>query len=92
MNILNAVAFAALGAFMEILPRAFPAWFPPTHADQASCRALWLGLMGAVQMTLGLGYLVRAHVLPVVVRIVAVAPEAEQGALALPAARGVANR
>lgn len=92
MNILNAVAFSAVGSLMELLPRAFPAWFPPTHADQASCRALWLGLMGAVQLTLGLGYLIRAHVLPVIVRLASVAPDGEQGALALRSARGMADR
>jgi len=92
MNILNAVAFAAVGSLMEILPRAFPAWFPPTRADQASCRALWLDLMGAVQVTLGLGYLIRAQVLPLIVRIVSVAPDGEQGALALRTARGLADR
>jgi hypothetical protein len=92
MNILNAVAFAAVGSLMEILPRAFPAWFPPTHADQASCRALWLDLMGAVQITLGLGYLIRSRVLPAIVRIASVAPDGEQGALALRTARGLADR
>ena len=77
---------------MELLPRVFPAWFPPTHADQASCRALWLELMGAVQVTLGAGYLIRTHVTPAMARILSVAPDGEQGALALRATRGAAHR
>jgi hypothetical protein len=48
--------------------------------------------MGAVQLTLGLGYLIRAHVLPVIVRLASVAPDGEQGALALRSARGMADR
>ena len=89
MNFLNAIAFSAIGALMELLPRAFPAWFPPTHADEASCRALWLDLMGAVQVTLGVGYLIRTQVMPALMRILSVAPEGEQGALAL---RGAVHR
>ena len=92
MNNLNAVAFCAIGAVMELLPHAFPAWFPPAHADQASSRALWLDLMGAVQVTLGAGHLVCAHVMPALARILSVAPEGEEGALALRAARSTAHR
>lgn len=92
MNLFNAVVFSAIGGLMELLPRAFPAWFPPTHADQASCRALWLDLMGALQVTLGVGYLIRAHAMPALARLLSVAPDGEQGALALRAARGAAHR
>jgi hypothetical protein len=92
MNNLNAVAFCAIGAVMELLPHVFPAWFSPAHADQASSRALWLDLMGAVQVTLGAGYLVRARVMPALARILSVAPDGEEGALALRAARGTAHR
>jgi hypothetical protein len=53
MNALDALVFAALGAVMEILPKAFPSWFPPTGSDQASARALWLALMGVVQISIG---------------------------------------
>ena len=92
MNIINALIFSAIGSLMEILPRAFPSWFPPTHADQASCQALWLDLMGAVQMTLGIGYMLRTHVAPAVVRILSPERNGEPGALALPSLRGTADR
>jgi hypothetical protein len=91
MNILNAAAFAAIGSLMEILPRAFPSWFPPTHTDEASCRALWLDIMGAVQMTVGFGHLLRAHAAPFIVRLISVAPAGELGALPLPIPRGLTH-
>lgn len=91
MNILNALAFAVLGSVMEILPRALPSWFPPTNADQASCRALWLDLMGAVQITLGAGFVLRTHVVPILVRIFSTVPAVEPGTLVLPNPRVVAG-
>jgi len=92
VNLLNALIFAALGSALEILPRAFPGWFPHTGADSASSRAIWLKLMGSLQIALGLGFILRAHVVPVVLRIVATAPEQEAGTLALPNPRGVSVR
>jgi hypothetical protein len=91
MNALNALVFAALGSVMELLPKAFPSWFPPTGSDQASARALWLALMGAVQISVGLGFLVRAHVVPFAYRVLSLVPS-ESGTLALPNARGVTGR
>jgi hypothetical protein len=83
MNTLNSLAFAAIGSLMEILPRAFPAWFPPTNADQSSSRALWLDLMGAVQITLGIGFVVRTHFIPIVARLLSATPDGGHGALVL---------
>jgi hypothetical protein len=91
MNALNAVVFAAFGSIMEMLPKAFPSWFPPTGGDQASARAIWLALMGALQVSLGVGFLVRAYVVPVVHRMLSTVP-VEPGALALPGTRGVTFR
>jgi hypothetical protein len=91
MNALNALAFAALGSLMEMLPKAFPSWFPLTGSDQASARALWLALMGAVQISVGVGFIVRAHVIPFVQGIRSMVP-AESGTLALPNPRGVTGR
>jgi hypothetical protein len=48
--------------------------------------------MGSVQIALGLGFILRAHVIPVVSRIVAMAPGQEAGSLALPNPRGVTVR
>jgi hypothetical protein len=89
MNALNALIFAVLGSVMEILPRAFPSWFPTAGADQSSGRALWLTLMGVVQIALGFGFLIRAHVIPAALRIISTVPAAGTGSLALPSARGV---
>lgn len=92
MNAANALVFAAFGSLMEILPRAFPSWFPHTGADQASCRALWLLVMGAVQITMGVGFLVRARLLPATFRLFSSVPTAGTGSLALPEARGASSR
>jgi hypothetical protein len=92
MNALNALVFAALGSVMEVLPSIFPSWFPPTGSDRSSTRALWLALMGVVQITLGVGFIVRAYVVPGFFRIVSRTPAATSGTLALPHARGATVR
>ena len=92
MNATNALAFATLGSLMELLPRLFPAWFPPTGADASSCRALWLTLMGATQITVGLGFLLTTHAFPFVRRLVVRVPSAESGPLVLPESRGASIR
>jgi hypothetical protein len=90
MNTLNALTFGILGMFMEILLVLFPSWFPRNSADQASARALWLGLMGAVQVALAVGFLVRAHVFPMFGRFASSVPAGRS--LPLPVARGVTGR
>jgi hypothetical protein len=92
MNASNALIFAALGSVMELLPRVFPSWFTHTGADEQSCRALWLSIMGAVQLTLGLGLVIRSHIFPAVSRIFVSAPAQEPGTLALPNPRAVTSR
>jgi hypothetical protein len=92
MNAINALIFAALGSVMEFLPRAFPSWFPSGSADQSSARAMWLSVMGAVQITLGVGLVLRTHIFPAFSRIFVSAPAQQPGTLALPAARGVTGR
>jgi hypothetical protein len=92
MNALNAIVFAALGSAMEALPRIFPAWFPPTGSDQSSTRALWLGTMGAVQITLGVGFVVRSHFVPFFFRAFSSARASGAGTLALPTAPAVTVR
>jgi hypothetical protein len=92
MNTINALIFAALGFAMEMTPRAFPAWFPPTGSDQASTRALWLALMGWVQVTIALGFVIQAYVVPAVMRLVAFVTGAQPIALPLPSGRGVTPR
>jgi hypothetical protein len=92
MNALNAIVFAALGSLMEVLPKAFPSWFPPTGSNEYSDRVLWLAVMGAVQVAIGAGFLVRSVVLPVVYRLLAGNPANQSGSLALPSTRGVTVR
>lgn len=92
MNALNALLFAALGSAMEALPRMFPSWFPPTGSDQSSTRALWLATMGAVQITIGLGFVINAHFVPLFFRIFSRARATGAGTLALPSVRGVTTR
>jgi hypothetical protein len=92
MNALNAILFAALGSAMEVLPKFFPSWFPPTGSDQSSTRALWLSLMGAVQIALGVGFVVRAHVIPGFIRFFSSARASDSGTFAIPTSRGVTVR
>ena len=92
MNVFNSLMFAAFGAVMEFMPRFFPSWFPRFGADQASCRALWLSLMGAVQITIGVGLLLTTHALPVLSRAFASAPSRRPAGVVIPAARGVTAR
>jgi hypothetical protein len=91
MNAANALIFAVLGSVMEMLPMAFPSWFPPSGSDQASARALWLSFMGAVQITVGVGFVVRFYVVPFGFRLLSLVPT-ESGSLALPSARSVSSR
>jgi hypothetical protein len=92
MNLPNAFVFASLGWIMEMIPKAFPSWFPHTGSDGANSRALWLALMGVFQMALGIGFIVRVHVVPVVVRLVALVPSGETAALPLASHRGITLR
>ncbi len=92
MNLANALVFAALGWVMEMIPKAFPSCFSHLGPDGTNTRALWLGLMGALQLTIGLGFVLRAHLLPFVSRLISLAPAPQSGALALPNARSVPLR
>jgi hypothetical protein len=87
MNFLNATIFALVGTAMEVIPALFPSWFPRNCADQASARLIWLNLMGAAQIALGVGYVIRVHLIPAFVSIVAAVPSGES--VPLPAARAL---
>jgi hypothetical protein len=92
MNLFNSVMFAAFGAVMEFLPRFFPSLFPRGGADQASCRVLWLSLMGAVQITIGVGLFLTTLVFPAISRAFSAAPARRPDAVGLPAPRGLTTR
>ena len=53
MNNRNAWGFVSFGTVMSVLPLLAPAWFPPTGIDGTSARAIWLEVMGVVQLLLG---------------------------------------
>jgi hypothetical protein len=88
MNLLNSLMFALFGAVMEFMPRLFPSWFPRAGADQASGRVLWLSLVGAVQITIGVGLFLTMSVFPAISRAFSSAPARRPDAVGLPAARG----
>jgi len=92
MNATNALIFAAFGSLMEIAPRAFPSLFPQCGADQYSCSALWLFVMGATQITIGLGFLALNNLAPFAMAIIARTRAQVGSRLPLPAPRGISIR
>src|ERR1043166_1891116 len=68
MNTGNALGFLGFGAIMGLLPAVAPSWFPATGIDGSSARALWLQMMGVVQATMGLFFLVRLQLIPAAIR------------------------
>jgi hypothetical protein len=92
VNDINALIFTTIGLIMGALPTLFPSHFPPTGADSASTRALWLNVMGAAQIILGVGYLIRTHLVPVTARLLTSLPTAAGDSLALPQARSANGR
>ncbi len=61
MNSANAIGFVALGLAMWLLPSVAPAWFPPAAVDGSSTRALWLEVMGLVQLGCGASYVIHQY-------------------------------
>jgi hypothetical protein len=92
MNATNALLFAVFGLTMEIAPRVFPSLFPSLGSYQYSCRALWLFVRGATQITIGIGFLALNNVAPFAMRIVSRTRAQVGGVLALPEPRGVTVR
>ena len=74
MNNLNALMFASAGWVLEMMPKAFPSWFPSAGAGITNARAVWLTVMGDVQLLIGLGFLFAVYVLPALVRAASLAP------------------
>ena len=74
MNAHNAWGFFSFGLVMGLLPVLAPAWFPPIGIDGSSGRALWLELMGAVQVALGGLRVLQDLALPALARWLALAP------------------
>ena len=59
MNTSNSVGFVTLGTVMAVLPTLFPQAFPGTGFDGTSTRALWLNVVGTVQILLGVSFLLQ---------------------------------
>lgn len=56
MNFKHAIGFMIIGAVFGLLPNLAPEWCPVTGPDGSSTRALWLGLMSTVLISVALGY------------------------------------
>jgi hypothetical protein len=69
MTTANARGFLFLGLAMALLPMAASGAFPPTGIDGSNTRALWLGLVGWVQMAIGAAWLGQAAVARVASRL-----------------------
>jgi hypothetical protein len=76
MNLANAIAFLVMGTVMEVLPEAFPGWFPRTGLDGTSARALWLHLMGFVEAGISTAFCVTEFVVPWVAKSMKLAASA----------------
>lgn len=57
MNSANAFGFLGVGLAMWLLPALAPSWFTHVAIDGSSTRALWLQVMGPVQVAIGLWFL-----------------------------------
>ena len=82
MNGYSAGLFTAIGAVMELAARTGLSWLHELSSDQA----LWLCVMGAVQLGLGLNYMIRLHLLPLVRRLRSLAAVPSGAAPAYPLA------
>ncbi|ACB74854.1 hypothetical protein [Opitutus terrae] len=56
MNFKHAIGFMIIGAVFGLLPSLVPEWCPATGPDGSSTRALWLGLMSTVMISIALSY------------------------------------
>jgi hypothetical protein len=81
MNRANALTFLVIGVSMWLLPVVSPDSFRHVAVDGSSTRALWLQVMGLVQLGLGATYLLKHY--PLVSRR---APEAATVSMPVPAA------
>ena len=52
----SSLLFFLLGLGMTLAPRLVPQAFPANGLDGSSSRAVWLALMGALNLSVGLGY------------------------------------
>lgn len=83
MNFKHATSFMMVGAVLGYLPDIFPGWCPATGVDGSSAGALWLNLMGTVQIAIAMSYFAR-RVLGSIAMLMEYAPAAASAGLELP--------
>jgi len=91
MNSANATIFLVMGSIMEVLPDAFPGWFPRTGLDGTSARSLWLHLMGFVETGIAASFGMTEWVIPWVTKSMTAAAGVganSRGGFVLTAAKG----
>ncbi len=69
MTTLNAFGFFLFGLVMFFAPAFFPEYFAAKALDGSSTSALWLGVMGLFQGSMGITYLVRNEAVPFAVKL-----------------------
>jgi hypothetical protein len=69
MTTLNALGFFLLGVLMIFVPAFFPASFAANALDGSSTSALWLGVMGLFQGSMGAFFIMRNEAAPLAVRL-----------------------
>ncbi len=69
----NAWGFLSFGLVMTLLPMLQPGWFPP-GVNGTSTRAIWLELMGIVQLLLGGASVIWHGVVPAIIHWLAFTP------------------
>lgn len=69
MTTLNALGFFLLGIAMLFLPVLAPTYFVANATDGSNTSALWLGLMGSLQSSLGTFFIFRNEGMALAVRL-----------------------
>ena len=69
MTTLNALGFFLLGLVMIFLPVLAPAYFAANALDGSNTSALWLGVMGLFQGSMGTFFILRNEAVPLAVRL-----------------------
>jgi hypothetical protein len=69
MTTLNAFGFFLFGMVMFFAPAFFPEYFAAKALDGSSTSALWLGVMGLFQGSMGITFLIRNEAVPFAVKL-----------------------
>lgn len=69
MTTLNAFGFFLFGIVLFFAPAFFPEYFVASALDGSSTSALWLGVMGLFQGSMGLACFIRNEAVPLTVKL-----------------------